>query len=117
NSPYACEYSGSDVYGAWPAAARTFGMNFPEPPIWLSWELVHGISAPVAPKVHASVLPKLSTSGPLPLTVAARILVSSVDQGRTCRFTLIPVSLVNLFSSGVRTVLSACRLAPWWVAQ
>lgn len=63
------------------------------------------------------VLPMLSTSGPWPEEVAARIRLSRSDQGTTSSLTLMPVCFSNFFSSGVRVFLSAWTSGPWLLAQ
>lgn len=87
------------------------------PPSVLSSASSHGTNAPVACSEADQVLPMLTTSGPLPDVVAARIRLSRSAQGTTSRFTVIPVSLVNLSSSGLSTSLSFSRLVPWLDAQ
>jgi len=77
----------------------------------------NGMNAPVACNEAAQVLPILSTSGPWPLVVAARILLSRSGHPMTWRFTLTPVCFSNFASSGPSTALSFSRLVPWLLAQ
>src|ERR1035437_9764167 len=77
----------------------------------------NGMNAPVACNEAAQVLPMLSTSGPWPVVVAPRILLSRSGHPMTWRLTLTPVCFWNFASSGPSTAWSACRLEPWLLAQ
>ena len=100
-----------------PVADRLPARNRLDPPIWLMTDGVNCTKAPVAWSDGDQVLPMLSTSGPLPDTVAAVIWVSSVVHGITWKLTLMPVCLVNLAICGPSTCWSSARLVPWLLAQ
>ena len=74
------------------------------PPIWLNVLLVNGRKAPVAWSEADQVLPMLTTSGPWPDVVAARIRFSRSAQPTTWSLTVMPVCFLNFASSGLRTV-------------
>lgn len=87
------------------------------PPMASKFLASQGSRAPVAWSEEDQVLPMLSTSGPWPEAVAARIRLSRSDQGTTSSFTLMPVRCSNFFSSGPRTAWSAGMSGPWLEAQ
>ena len=74
-----------------PPVLNAASTNLSLPPTASSAAASNGMNAPVACSDGGPVLPMLSTSGPWPLVVAARILSSRSGQPITCRLTLTPV--------------------------
>jgi hypothetical protein len=78
--------------------------NLLSPPTWLKVLLVNGRNAPVACSEADQVLPMLTTSGPWPEVVAARMRFSRSAHPITWRWTVMPVCCLNVASSGFRTL-------------
>ncbi len=87
-------------------------------PIWLITDGLIGRKAPVAWSEADQVLPMLSTSGPWPDVVAARIRLSRSFQPMTSQIDLDAGLLgEGLLSSGVSTLTSSAMELPWSLAQ
>ena len=78
--------------------------NLLSPPTCSKVLLVNGRKAPVACSEADQVFPMLTTLGPWPEVVAARMRFSRSAQPITWTWTVIPVCCLNVASSGSRTL-------------
>jgi hypothetical protein len=85
-----------------PEAENEVARNLSLPPIWPSVPPSKGRNAPVACSDADHVLPMFRTSGPLPLVVAAVMLLKRSGHPMTLMSTLTPDWAVNLAASRLR---------------